>query len=39
MVNQFFKGLILIQLAELIQLAKMIQINASFSVIITRVED
>lgn len=39
MVNQFFKGLILIQLAELIRLAKMIQINASFSVIITRVED
>lgn len=39
MVNQFFKGLILIQLAELIQLAKMIQINTSFSVIITRVED
>lgn len=37
MVNQFFKGLILIQLAELIQLAKMIQINTSFSVIITRV--
>lgn len=39
MFNQFFKGLILIQLAELIQLAKMIQINTSFSVIITRVED
>lgn len=39
MVNQFLKGLILIQLAELIQLAKKIQINASFSVIITRVKD
>lgn len=39
MVNQFLKGLILIQLAELIQLAKKIQINASFSVKITRVED